>query len=106
MDNNMRSIRAGATGYADEARGLTGQALETTKEFASHALDVAAERARNLRYGARDLASRGVSTVGDYAQTTTRYVRDEPIRSALIAAAIGATIAALVIAARRYNDRY
>ncbi|MES2634131.1 MAG: hypothetical protein V4669_14250 [Pseudomonadota bacterium] len=106
MDSNMRSIRAGATGYADEARGLTDKALESTKEFASHALDLAGERARNLRYGARDLANRGASTVGDYASYTSRYVRDEPIKSALIAAAIGAVVAGLVIAARRYNDRY
>lgn len=106
MDHNTRSIRAGATGYADEARGIADKALESTREFASHALDVAGERTRNLRFGARDLASRGASSMGDYAQSTTRYVRNEPIKSALIAAAVGALVAGVLMAARRYNDRY
>ena len=36
---------------------------------------------------------------------TTRYVSEQPVRSALIAAAVGAAVAALVLAMRR-NRRY
>ena len=56
---------------------------------------------RDLRYGVKDMASRGASSVGDYAQATTRYIADEPVKSALIAAAIGAAVAGLVIALHR-----
>ena len=101
MNNNTRSIRAGAAGFADEARNLTDQAMESTKELAGRA----GEKLRDLRYGAKDLASRGASGVGEYAQATTRYVSDQPIKSALIAAAIGAALAGLVIALRRSNTK-
>jgi ElaB/YqjD/DUF883 family membrane-anchored ribosome-binding protein len=103
---NTRSIRTGDTGYPEEARGITGQALDSTKEFASHAMRMAGEKVRDLRLGARELANRGVNSVGEYAHLTTRYVRDEPVKSALIAAAVGAVVAGLIIAMRRYNDRY
>ena len=102
---NSQSIRATASGYADEARGLTGHALETTKELASHAIEKAGEKVRDLRYGVKDLASKGASSVGGYAQATSRYVTEQPLKSALIAAAVGAAVAALVLAMRR-NKRY
>ncbi|HSH89085.1 MAG TPA: hypothetical protein VK996_03815 [Ramlibacter sp.] len=98
--NSTRQIRQGA----DETRGVTGQALDTTMEYASQALEKASERVRDLRYGARELATRGASSVGEYAQATTRYVSEQPLKSALIAAAIGAAIAGLVIALRRNSD--
>ena len=102
---NSRSMRTGASGYADDARSVTGQALESTREFANQALEKAGEKVRDLRYGVKDLASKGVSSVGDYAQATTRYVAERPMRSALIAAAVGAAVAALVIAIRRNSDK-
>jgi ElaB/YqjD/DUF883 family membrane-anchored ribosome-binding protein len=49
----------------------------------------------------KDIASRGASNVNDYAQATSRYISDEPLKSALVAAAIGAAVAGLVIALRR-----
>ena len=100
-----RSLRSTTASYEDEARGAAAHALESTKEFASQAFEKATEKARDLRYGARELASRGVSSVGEYAQATTRYVAEQPLKSALIAAAIGAAVAALVMAMRRNSDR-
>jgi ElaB/YqjD/DUF883 family membrane-anchored ribosome-binding protein len=110
-------MRAGASGYADDARGATGHALESTKQFASQALDKAGEKVRDLRYGATDLARKSASSVsdataaaqrqlGEYAQATRRYVSEEPVKSALIAAAIGAAVAALVLAVRRSRRDY
>ena len=55
---NSQSMRAGASGYADEAMGFTGHALETTKELASQAIERAGEKVRDLRYGVKDLASK------------------------------------------------
>ena len=102
---NSKSLRAGASSYADDARSVTGQALESTKELASHALEKAGEKVRDLRYGVKDLASKSASSVGEYAQATTRYVAEQPLRSALIAAAAGAAVAALVLAMRRSRQQ-
>ena len=102
---NSKSLRTGASSYEDEARSATAHALESTREFANQALERAGEKVRDLRYGVKDLANRGVSSVGEYAHATTRYVAEQPLKSALIAAAIGAAVAALVLAMRRNSDK-
>jgi len=110
-----KSLRAGASDYADEARGVTTHALDSTKQFANQAIEKAGETVRDLRYGVKDLASKGATSVGEaraaaqrqlghYAQATGRYVSAQPLKSALIAAAVGATVAALVLAWRRNRD--
>jgi len=99
-------MRAETSGYADEARGRAAQALDTTREYANEAFDKAGARMRDLRENMKDMANRGASSVGEYAQATTRYISDEPLKSALIAAAIGAAVAGLVIAMRRTSRRY
>lgn len=113
---SSKSLHAGASGYADEALGATGQAIESTKQFASQAIEKAGEKVRDLRYGAEDLARKGASTVSDarvaaqrqlgqYARATGRYVSEQPVKSALIAAAVGAAVAALVLAMRRNSHK-
>lgn len=114
--NSSKSLRAGASSYADEARGATSHALDSTKQFASQAIEKAGETVRDLRHGVKDLAGKGATSVGEataaaqrqlghYAQSTTRYVAEQPLKSALIAAAVGAAVAALVLAWRRNRDR-
>jgi len=107
--NIIRSLRSGDSGYPEDARGLAGQALESTRDIAGTALERAGERMRDLRYGVKDMANRGANSMGDYAQATTRYVSgyvsEQPVRSALIAAALGAAVMGLVLALRR-NRRY
>jgi ElaB/YqjD/DUF883 family membrane-anchored ribosome-binding protein len=114
---SSKSLRAGASECGDDALGATGHALESTRQFASQAMDKAGEKVRDLRYGATDLARKSASTVseataaaqrqlGQYAQTTRRYVSEQPVKSALIAAAVGAAVAALVLAIRRNNRHY
>lgn len=79
--------------------------------------DDALEKVRDLRYGVQDLASKSLSAVGEgasvaqerlgrYAGVTGRYVSEQPVKSALIAAAIGAAVAAIVMVARSRRDRY
>jgi ElaB/YqjD/DUF883 family membrane-anchored ribosome-binding protein len=110
---SSKSVRAGASGYADEALGATGHALD----LASQALEKAGEKVRDLRYGATDLARKSASTVtdataaaqrqlGQYAHATRIYVSEQPVKSALIAAAVGAAVAALVLAMRRNRSDY
>lgn len=98
-----KSLRTAS--YEDEARSATTHALESTREFANQAFERAGEKVRDLRYGVKDLASRGVSSVGEYASATTRYVAEQPVKSALIAAAVGAAVAALVLAMRRNSNK-
>lgn len=83
--------------------------FDSTRRQANEALERAGERAR-------ELANRGMSSVSDaastaqrqfshYAQATGRYVADQPVKSALIAAAVGAGVAMLVLALRRNGHR-
>ena len=108
-------LRAGASSYADEALDATGHAIENTRQLATHAIEKAGERVRDLRYGVKDLASKGMTSaseaaaaaqkqLGQYAQASGRYVTEHPVKSAMIAAAIGAAVAALVLALRRRSD--
>jgi len=106
MMNTTRSLRGNAANQVDEARGMTSQALDTTRELASQALEKAGEKVRDLRYGMKDLASKGASSMGEYAQLTRGYVTEKPVKSALIAAAVGAGVAALVLALRRNRRTY
>lgn len=113
---SSKSLRAGAHGYADEARTATSHALDTTRQLANQAIERAGDSVRDLRYGVKDLASKSATSVseataaaqrqlGQYAQATGRYVSEQPVKSALIAAAVGAAVAALVLAWRRNRDR-
>jgi ElaB/YqjD/DUF883 family membrane-anchored ribosome-binding protein len=97
MVNQTRSLRAGAA----------------TQSMADDAM----ERVRDLRYGVQDLASRGLGAVGEtaslaqerlgrYAGLTGRYVSEQPVKSAMIAAAVGAAVAAIVMVARSRRNRY
>lgn len=104
--NNARSLRQGASDYSDDARGLASQALEHTREFANQAFGRANEKMRDLRYGMKDMASRGANSMGDYSRATGRYVSEQPLKSALIAAAVGAAVAGLIIAMRRNRNDY
>ena len=90
-------------------------AFESGRRFAGQAIERANERARELRSGVHDIAQRGLHSVSDsaqaaqrqlgqYAHATGRYVAEQPLKSALIAAAVGATIAALVVALRHRRD--
>jgi ElaB/YqjD/DUF883 family membrane-anchored ribosome-binding protein len=89
--------------------------LDSTRKLASEALERASSTVKDLRSGVQDAASRGMNAMSDrarymseYASVGTRYVADHPLKSALIAAAVGAAVAGLVLAmrSRRNTDRY
>ena len=98
----------------------SNQTLENTRRLASEALERASNTVREMRSTAQDAASRGMNAMSDraaaargyvseYARTGTRYVADNPLKSALIAAAVGAAVAGLVLAMRHrrdLNDKY
>jgi ElaB/YqjD/DUF883 family membrane-anchored ribosome-binding protein len=96
---------------------MTTSTKSLRTQSSAHTLaDDALGKVRDLRYGVQDLASKSLSAVSDtaqvaqqrlgqYASTTGRYVSDQPVKSALIAAAVGAAVAALVLAARSRRRR-
>jgi ElaB/YqjD/DUF883 family membrane-anchored ribosome-binding protein len=79
--------------------------LDTTRRMAADALDRASASMKDLRSGVSERASVAQRYMGDYARTGGRYVTEHPLKSALIAAAVGAAVAGLVIALRRREDR-
>lgn len=93
----------------------THHTLENTRKMASQAMERASGAAHEWRQSAQELASRSLHKMSDraaaaqrhlgqYATTSTRYVAEHPLKSALIAAAVGAAVAGIVIALRHRND--
>lgn len=111
---------------SNDMMNLTGKALEATREHANLALEKAESKVRELRGNvdpmvemlaskaqkmarqSLDLASeakeRAEKSFKHAADTTTRYVSEQPMRSVLIAAAVGAAVALLVSTSRHRND--
>ncbi len=86
-ENQVRSLRGSIDPVVDR---LATQA----QKLARQSLDIASE--------ASDRAQRSMHR---YADATTRYVAHEPVKSVLIAAAVGAALALLVATARQRHQR-
>ena len=113
---------------SDDVMNSATKALESTREHANLALDKAESRVRELRGSvdpmvemlaskaqkmarqSLDLASeakeRAEKSFKHAADATTRYVSEQPMRSVLIAAAVGAAVALLVSTSRQRNNNY
>jgi len=114
--------------FSDDMMNSTGKALGTTRAHANLALDRAESKVRELRGSvdpvvemlasraqkmarqSLDLASeakeRAEKSFKYAANTTTRYVSEQPMRSVLIAAAIGAAVALLVSNSRHRSNHH
>lgn len=85
------------------------ETLDSTRRLAAEALDRASSTVKDLRSGMSDRASAAQRYMGEYASVGKTYVADHPLKSALIAAAVGAAVAGIVIALRHrreLEDRY
>lgn len=114
---------------SDELRMTTSKAVDSTRDFANDALeraeskvrelrgsvdpvvDMLASKAQKLARHSLDLASeakyQAERSLRHATRVTTRYVADQPVRSVLIAAAVGAVVALLISSSRRRNqNRY
>jgi ElaB/YqjD/DUF883 family membrane-anchored ribosome-binding protein len=80
------------------------ETLDSTRRMAADALDRASSTMKDLRSGMSDRASAAQRYMGEYASVGKTYVSDHPLKSALIAAAVGAAVAGLVIAMRHRRD--
>jgi ElaB/YqjD/DUF883 family membrane-anchored ribosome-binding protein len=107
---------------ADGLLNSADKAIDSTRNYANHALDVADEKIHTLRNSvqpaleklsrkAEDYAQQGVDiaiqakdrareSLAHYSAASSRYVADKPVQSVLIAAAVGAAVALLVSSAR------
>lgn len=87
-------------GAADEARRVTTHALERAGEMA-------ADTSRKVRAGFEDASAAAQYQLDRYGRLSRRFVADRPVASALIAAAVGATVVAVALAMlRNRRDRY
>ena len=83
---------------------MMNETLDSTRRMAADALERASSSMKDLRSNMTDRASSAQRYVGEYASMGSRYVADNPMRAALIAAAIGAAVAGLVLAMRHRRD--
>lgn len=112
---------------SEDLASTAGRVLDSTREYANDALDKAetkvrefnsnidptvnmlASKAQKLAQQSFDMASeakeRAQHQLKRAAGATTQYVSEQPLRSVLIAAAVGASVA-LLISATRNRDRY
>ena len=100
----------------DQAAESATQAIKSTQRMTHEALDSLAGSVQDLRQQASALAHRGVDSVRDTSQqlrdkalrasdNTLNYIKDEPIKSVLIAAATGAALMALISMMVSSRDR-
>lgn len=78
--------------------------LDSTRRLASQAMERASNTMKDLRSGMTDRASVAQRYMGEYAGAGKQYVSEHPLKSALIAAAVGAAVAGLVLALRHRED--
>lgn len=112
---------------SEDLASTASRTLDSTREYANDALDKAegkvrefssnidptvnmlASKAQKLAQQSFDMASeakeRAQQQLKRAAGATTQYVSEQPLRSVLIAAAVGAGVA-LLISATRNRDRY
>ena len=112
---------------ADQAAQTADQAIKATQRVANEALDKLAGSVQDMRHQAAPLlnratdqaaamAQRGVDAVREGSQqlrdkalrasdNTVSYVRGEPVKAMLIAAATGAALMALISLMTRSRDR-
>ena len=113
--------------YADEVAHSAEEAVKATQRLASEALDSLSDSVQNLRQQAapllhragdeaHTLKQRGLDAMRDSSRqlreqarhasdNTVSYIRHEPVKSILIAAATGAALMALVGLVTRSSDR-
>ena len=124
--NMARDAMPAVRKASDDLLQTAGKAIDSTREHANDALDKAeskmrefrgnvdpmvdmlASKAQKLARQSLDLASeakdRAEKSLKQAADATTRYVSEQPMRSVLMAAAVGALVA-LVVSTTRNSDR-
>ena len=117
----------GAHHLSDQIISSAEHAVESSRSLANETLDKAESKVRQLRGSidpmidklatqaqklarqsldmAAEASDRAQRSLHRYANVTTRYVANEPVKAVLIAAAVGAAVALLVASARHRDSR-
>lgn len=96
---SLQTLQARAKG--DDATAAASGAVDSTREFAAQALERAAHRMRELRYGVTDTANAAQRRMERAADAASEYIAREPLKAALLAAAAGALLMAAYLTSRR-----
>ena len=127
--SSARDVMPAMRQASDDVLSSAGRVMDSTREYANDALDKAESRVRELRGNvdpvvdmlaskaqklarhSLDLATeakdRAEQSLKRAAGVTTKYVSEQPVRSVLIAAAVGASVALLISVTRNRNqNRY
>lgn len=92
-------------GYAHEALDQAEEKIRAMRQSVDPMVDMMSAKAQKLARQSLDIAAEARQKAQDsltrYADVTTRYVSEQPLRSVLIAAAVGAAVALLVASSRR-----
>lgn len=99
----------------DRANHRADQALHSTEQAAQNALDSLMQSAQGVKTEAAKLGQRGLEALHEgglqlresaykAGERTRDYIRDEPVKAVLVAAATGAALMALVSLLNRSNS--
>ena len=110
VDTAHDAAQDALSNVSNKLDSLHDQAKPTVDRFVARSQ----EMANNAIAGTREAGVRAKKAVSGYASACESYVSEQPMKSVAIAAAAGATIAALILLSRnrsnrfnsaRYNDR-
>jgi ElaB/YqjD/DUF883 family membrane-anchored ribosome-binding protein len=94
--------------YANEALDKAEHKVRELRGNIDPVVDMLASKAQTLARHSLDLATeakdRAEHSLKRAAGVTTRYVAEQPLRSVLIAAAVGAGVALLIASARHHDQ--
>jgi len=97
-----------ARSFTNESLDRAGLAMRDVRVNLSASSEEPADKAQAMARKGIDAASRtsakAQQAVNEYANATTRYVSNQPVKSVLIAVAVGACVAALVLALRNRDE--
>jgi ElaB/YqjD/DUF883 family membrane-anchored ribosome-binding protein len=91
---------------ADQAVDQAGVALDTTQNVASQALDSIGKSVEHGVERVREAGQQMRNSAARASECTVGYIRHDPVKSVLIAAATGAALMALVSLLTRSNGRH
>ncbi|MBC7682650.1 MAG: hypothetical protein H7172_09975 [Ferruginibacter sp.] len=125
---NTQAVEQSTDNLADQAANTATDTIKNTQRAANNTLDSLANTVQDLRKQAVPLLNKAAESANAYLQQgleavhegsdkvraqarsasarTVNYIKDEPVKSILIAAAAGAVITALMqVASRTRDDR-
>jgi ElaB/YqjD/DUF883 family membrane-anchored ribosome-binding protein len=116
MLNTRSSVAADMSAAAKQALHATGAVLGDGKDLAGQVAEKVGDTVRDLRDGASAAAARGADSLGEtaaaaqrrlrrYERAATRSMASQPVKTALVAAAVGAGLTALLLALARGRRR-